>query len=451
MIQANPLYQPASAHAGRYRLLYGGAGSGKSVFVAQDELQRALLGRRVLVIRKVARTIRHSTFALFRELVSALRWTALVQVNKTDMTLSFQNGGEIIHAGLDDVEKLKSIAGIDRIWIEEATELTRADLEQVDLRLRGPEAEQITYTFNPTLSAKQIFQYVGVPTTDLPHRNHRTYADGQVYVQHTTYLDNPYAGASYTEVFQRLSGSTREVYEHGLLSATDAPDQLIPYADVKRAMELEPAAARHDGRQRLGVDVARYGDDETVLQYFQGYALRETIAFQGQDTAHTARLTQTLIRERGIPAELVAVDTVGLGAGVADQLRAAGLRVTDIVSGAAAVPARAWKDGTPTFNNLRSQMWYYARTALADGAVSIATAQTDARLKLQEDLLAPRYRIGMDKRWEVEPKDSQSANWSIKKRLGRSTDYGDAFVYGLFAEHMGSALRGRDMTRQVVF
>ena len=39
--------------------------------------------------------------------------------------------------GLDDPEKIKSIAGIDWIWIEEATELTYEDFGQLDLRLRG--------------------------------------------------------------------------------------------------------------------------------------------------------------------------------------------------------------------------------------------------------------------------------------------------------------------------
>lgn len=455
MVKRNAVYRPACETAARYRIIYGGAGSGKSVAVAQDLIDRAGSdGRvRVLALRKVYRTCRLSTFKLFTDVIRALGRTSQVQINKQEMTITFPSGGEILHAGLDDVEKLKSISGITHIWIEEATELDfpagdeqEPDLAQVDLRLRGVDPDlrpSITITFNPTLKAAKIFEYVGVSTADLPSRSYRTYCDGQVYVQHTTYLDNPFVGPEYVAVFSRLGGVMQAVYERGELVAVDAPDQLIRYEWVKAAFERDPADAWTDGRRRMACDVARFGDDETVIAEGEGYVLEHVEAVRGQDTTATGQRVASLGRERGVPAELCTVDTVGLGSGAADTARSLGYDVTEFVAGAS--PMEALKDapGRPSlppdlqFNNLRSQAWWYYRTQLEAGTVAFSTdLPDDAKRKLQEDLLAPRYRIGQEKRVEVEPKDGKSKTWGIKQRLGRSPDSGDAEVMRVFAEHV---------------
>lgn len=59
------------------------------------------------------------------------------KINKTTQKIELPNGSIFLYAGLDDVEKLKSIAGITDIIIEEATEITAEDYNQLDLRLRA--------------------------------------------------------------------------------------------------------------------------------------------------------------------------------------------------------------------------------------------------------------------------------------------------------------------------
>jgi len=150
----NMTYYPLFWNHSRYLVLMGGAGSGKSVFAAQKILVRLITepGHTICVLRKVFRTVRHSCFALFKQLISAWGWSEFFRANKTDMSLTFApNGGRIISMGLDDVEKLKSIADITGFWIEEATEINQDDFEQVDLRLRGktPSYKQIILSFNP--------------------------------------------------------------------------------------------------------------------------------------------------------------------------------------------------------------------------------------------------------------------------------------------------------------
>lgn len=151
---SNESFLPLYLDEHRYLVLKGGAGSGKSVFAGRKLLERCIRepGHRFLVCRKVARTLRESCFRQLCGQLSEHYPKEPVRINKTDMGISFpRSGSELIFSGLDDVEKLKSIYGITGIWIEEASEITEADFNQLDIRLRGTtrEYQQIILSFNP--------------------------------------------------------------------------------------------------------------------------------------------------------------------------------------------------------------------------------------------------------------------------------------------------------------
>ena len=444
------VFTAAAEFGGRYRVLYGGAGGAKSHFVAQDQLHRCVQdGReRVLVLRKVKADLRGSCYAMMADLVAAYGWT---NVEVLDLLIRFDNGARILFAGLDEPMRLKSITGITRIWVEEANELEDTDLAHVDLRIRGIRPDmvgQITLTFNPDKGSIALFDYLGVTTTDLPTRSWKVYEDDQVFVQHTTWLDNPHAGADYVQVFRRIGGAMQAVYEHGQLGTTDAPDQLIQYLDVKAAFGRKLEDAWTDGRQRMGVDVARFGADETAITIGEGFALDYIELQHGQNTARTGQRIITLAAERSIPAELITVDAVGLGGGSADVAREGGLdALVDFIGGANMAEAVEVPEGVVglldlRFNNLRSQAWFFYAEQMQAGLVAFGPdLDDDHKRKLQEDLLAPKYRYNRDKEIEVEPKIGRSKAWGIRSRLGRSPDIGDAEVMRLFGEHASLPLQ----------
>ena len=115
----NETFLPLFADTHRYLVLKGGGGSGKSIFAGRKVLERVTSepGHRWLVCRKVARTLRQSCFAQLVEQCAEFYSDSGYQVNRTEMRISFANGSEILFAGLDDVEKLKSIFAITGIWI----------------------------------------------------------------------------------------------------------------------------------------------------------------------------------------------------------------------------------------------------------------------------------------------------------------------------------------------
>ncbi len=150
---SNPAFLPLFFDEHRYLVLCGGGGSGKSIFAGRKVLERvtAEKGHRWLVCRKVARTLRDSCFAQLRGQLAAHYPGSGVKINTSDMRMVFPNGSEILFAGLDDVEKLKSIYDITGIWVEEASEITEADFNQLDIRLRTdfPQYLQMILSFNP--------------------------------------------------------------------------------------------------------------------------------------------------------------------------------------------------------------------------------------------------------------------------------------------------------------
>lgn len=152
----NPVYYPLYSNADRYLVLMGGGSSGKSVFTAQKMIYRCLTetGHRFLALRKVKNTIRDSVFTELKKVISSwgMRELFIIPAGvSSELYIRCVNGNEILFAGLDDVEKLKSIVGITSMWIEEASELTPEDFRQLDIRMRGQTAnyKQIMMTFNP--------------------------------------------------------------------------------------------------------------------------------------------------------------------------------------------------------------------------------------------------------------------------------------------------------------
>lgn len=204
------VYTEARQWPGRYLVLYGGAGSGKSREVANIFVDKCLTARdeprRVLATRKVGRTVRGSVYQQFLDVLKDVGWLAHVRQNKTVGEIFFPNGSTIICSGLDDPEKIKSISGITDIWMEEASEYSYEDFVQLDLRLRGEQAKSGTFalTFNPISRELWIKDHF-VDTT----------RDG-AFVQKTTYLDNPLVGPEYRSVLDSITDPLmRQIYLEG--------------------------------------------------------------------------------------------------------------------------------------------------------------------------------------------------------------------------------------------
>jgi phage terminase large subunit len=165
----NAVFTPYLEAPQRTQIFYGGASSGKSVFIAQRCVLDLLRGgRNYLVCRAVGRTIRRSVFNEITKIISEWGLNSLFTVNKSEMIITCANGYQIMFAGLDDVEKLKSMTPqtgvVTDVWVEEATETNRDSVKQLYKRQRGESKgpKRMTLSFNPIMRTHWLYgEYFG--------------------------------------------------------------------------------------------------------------------------------------------------------------------------------------------------------------------------------------------------------------------------------------------------
>ena len=204
----NDIYIPYIDNADRFLVFYGGRGSGKSVFIAQRYLYRCLKQPyfRLLFCRKVARTVRFSQFQLFKDLIVRGRLTDLFTVRESSMEIECINGNKMIAAGMDDLEKIKSIQELTDVWMEEATEFTKEDVIQLNMCLRTRKADnQMVFSFNPISKGNWIYESFFVKK------------EFQATILKSTYLDNKFRSPAYDIEMERLRTMNEDIYIYSAL------------------------------------------------------------------------------------------------------------------------------------------------------------------------------------------------------------------------------------------
>lgn len=178
----------------RWEIYKGSAGSGKSYHITQKLIKRACSEKiRILVTRRYGSTLRNTCFSLFKDILNKWKLTKYVRIRETDFNIKFPNGSEIIFMGLDEETKLLSLNDIGCIWIEEAFEVPKAIVEQLNLRLRGDiDNLQIIMSFNPISKNHWLYDFCEInPPSSCVYN-------------HSTYKDNPFLNAEYIKELEEL-------------------------------------------------------------------------------------------------------------------------------------------------------------------------------------------------------------------------------------------------------
>lgn len=247
----NDNFYPYLNNDSRYLIFYGGAGSGKSYFIAQRYIYKLLKDKmcNLLVVRKTGKSNRDSTFALFKQVISKWNLSQYFKTNESDLRIKcLVNNNEIVFAGLDDVEKLKSITfssgELTTIWIEEASEILETDFNQLDVRLRGKGVKkQIVISFNPI---------------DINHWLKKRFFDKKLdnlTVFHSTYKDNRFLDEDYKRLLESYKETDEYYYsvyclgEWGVLGKTvfDAKKLSDRLRNLKKPLKIGYFIYDYDG------------------------------------------------------------------------------------------------------------------------------------------------------------------------------------------------------------
>lgn len=170
-----PLFEPHRA-----KVCLGGRGGGRSwAFARALLIEGASKPLRILCAREIQRSIKDSVHSLLADQVELLNLSSFYEV-KNDEIIG-KNGTRFLFVGLrtQSVENVKSYESVDRVWVEEAANLSKRSLDVLIPTIRKPGSE-LWFTFNPGMITDPIYErYVTNPPPD-------------TVIIHASYQDNPW-------------------------------------------------------------------------------------------------------------------------------------------------------------------------------------------------------------------------------------------------------------------
>ena len=398
------IFLPLITKKFRNKLYYGGRAGGKSFAFADCLL---LLGREsklfVACVREVQNSIKDSVYKLLKDRAEFYELTDYVFYE--DRVENVLTGTRFIFKGLKDQnsQNIKSLEGVDICWIEEGQSISKNSWDILNPTIRKPNSE-IWISMNREEENDPIWKAVAAKPDD------------RTLVVKVNYYDNPHCPEEMKYLAEKCKQDNPDDYEHIWLGApvNQGSTKLIAVKDVMKAFEQKMASSTSP--LVVGVDIARFGDDKTVLCFRRGRYCFDMKEYSGLDTVALANLLTKVIKE-STPAR-VFLDLGNTGAGVYDILVDRGY--AKIVRGVN-FGAKAINDDR--YANKRAEMWDSANQWLKS-ELPVQLVNND---ELLDDLCSVNKQYDSKGRLQLEPKEK------VKERIGRSPDKADAFVL-TFAE-----------------
>ncbi|MBQ7659401.1 MAG: PBSX family phage terminase large subunit [Alphaproteobacteria bacterium] len=386
----------------RIKFFYGGRGGGKSYAFA-DSLLLLGLQKKLLVacLREIQESIKDSVHRLLSERISFYGLDEF-EVKETEI-LNRINGTRFIFKGLrsQDIQKIKSLEGVDIAWIEEAQTISKKSWEILAPTIRK-DGSEIWISMNRIEENDPLWILLAA------HPDERT------LVCRVNYNDNPFCPDELKKQAlacrQKSPSDYAHIWEGEPLRQGDY--KLIDAHKVRLAMS--PKIKECSSPLVIGLDVARFGDDSSVFCFRRGRLCFKLEVYDKKDTVELANIATNIIGTH--KPQRIFLDAGGVGGGVYDILRDRGFK--EVVK-AVNFGAKAIND--ERYGNKRAEMWDMLREWFNEDVELISNE------RLYNELCAVNKKYDHQGRLLLEEKEE------IKKRLGHSTDLADALAL-TFAE-----------------
>lgn len=370
----------------------GGRGAGaKSRSFASLLIQAANYTRKhIIALREVQLTLEESSWKLMGETIERLKYPGWV-ITKEYIDCP-RTGSHIIFRGISDLraDNTQSLEDFDIAWLEEAQKISAHSLDVLFPTIRKPGSE-IWFDMNPDLDIDPIIAKTA-------GRKDMLLIDLEPGP-----IDNPWWTPELQKEMEADFARDPDLAEHVWNGAPRVQGErsILSRTAIREAMDRDVAP---DGVVELGIDVARFGDDRSVIYKRQGFKIVDCKTFQGADTQRVAREAWDMAgRDAGVS---IKIDDDGVGGGVTDKLNDLG-----------AHPIPCHNGGKPgdekLYTTSADEQWF---------TLPIDKINIPDDPELMAELSARQYRYTPDDRKKIESKAD------FKKRYGRSPDKADALL-----------------------
>lgn len=428
-------------------VVYGGAAGGGKSFLAGLVLTMTALqypGSKLFLGRKELKTLMLTSFITLTqkvfpvfELEQVKDWTLDGKYN----VIHFKNGStinllDLAYAPTDPLYDRFGSHEYTRGWIEEASEV---DFKAYDVLKSRVGRHNDFVIDSKTITVKSKLGLSLNPSQEWPYRlfysvwkkagkvvtplvSISAFVDGAqvdrtfVFIP-ALYKDNPYTAGEYMRNLATISDPVlKQRLMDGDWEYASAQDTLF---NGQAIADLFTNQVPKSDDVYLIVDVARYGGDRIVLNYWRGFDSFRIDAYTKLSTVETAEKIRTACDQYGITRENVLIDADGIGGGVVDMLPG----TLSFNGGTSPFGTVGEKDIRENYENLKAQCAYYMGEKVKARQVRVSEENLEIRDLLAQELAQIKRRDSdKDGRLKIIRKEE------MKQALGRSPDFADTMI-----------------------
>jgi len=433
----NPCLRSFWKSPARNRVLYGGRASSKSwdaagfaTFLADNYKLR------ILCVRQFQNRISESVYALLKIQIERFGLSDRFDVQR-DKIYNLATDSEFMFYGLwRSIDEIKSLEGVDILWIEEAHNLTEAQWEILEATIRKS-GSQVWVIFNPKLA------------TDFAYKRFVSNPPPDSIVRKINYDENPFLSGTMLKIIEAAKSEDPDKFAHIYGGEPMDDDEaviikrswILASIDAHKTLGMGPT-----GTKRLGFDVADSGDDKCATVFAHGSVVSWADMWSAGEDELLKSCTRVYHSAREFGAS-VTYDSIGVGATAGAKFGELNAALKDSnrvqyakfnAGGAIWRPEAVYSQGTKNkdmFSNIKAQAWWLLAdrfrntfNAIRNGQVFkddelISLASDTPHLALIiDELSTPKRDYDQNGRVKVESKKD------LAKREVKSPNLADAVV-----------------------
>ena len=425
-LNINPNFTSTQGRAVKYLfdnstndILFGGAAGGGKSYIGCSWLIIMCIkypGTRYLMGRSKLDNLKKTTLNTFFEVCS--QWNIIAEkhfnFNASSNIIKFYNNSEILlkdlfHYPADpNYDSLGSLE-ITGAFIDEANQITEKAKNIVNSRIRYKLDKfnlipKILLTCNPSKNWVYTSYY-------------RKAKEGKIEL-HKKFIqslvdDNPYISIHYKGQLEKLDEISKQRLLFGNWEYNTGEDNLCNYDAILNLFEQDGI----NGEKYITCDVARFGNDKTVIMYWEGLTIKNILSFAKSSVIDVSEQIKQIQQKESVNLKNIIVDEDGVGGGVVDILRCKGF-----VNNSRPL-------NKENYQNLKTQCYYKLADEINKGQIGIKINNISQKNHIIEELEQVRSKdMDKDNKLQIIPKEI------IKAIIGRSPDYADAIMMRMYYE-----------------